>query len=129
MWKTTAEELTKSIWDIIQFARRFIGEFSLEDQEKLITEGAFEVALINMSRCFDLSQDAVLFNDYPFFIGSFMLPKEAFKTKPDTFEWNLVNQVFDFAKSLAELKLSDNSLALLSAYVLLQPGMFFFYFD
>ena len=120
LWKTTAEELTKSIWDIIQFARRFMGGFSLEDKVKL-TEGAFEVALINMSRCFDLSQDAVLFKDC-------MLPKEAFKTKPDTFEWNLVNQVFDFAKSLAELKLSDNSLALLSAYVLLQPGMYF-YFD
>ena len=74
-----------------------------------------------MSRRFDLSQNAVLFKDC-------MLPKEAFKTKPDTFEWNLVNQVFDFAKSLAELKLSDNSLALLSAYVLLQPGMYF-YFD
>ena len=81
--------------------------------------GVFEVAIINMSRRFDLSQNAVLFKDC-------MLPMEAFEPKRILVEWNLVNRVFDFAKSLAELQLSDNSLALFSAYILLQPGMCIF---
>lgn len=47
-------------------------------------------------------------------------------TTRDTVEMNLVSQVFDFAKSLAELRLSDIALALYSAYILLQhdrPGL------
>ena len=68
-----------------------------------------------MSRYFDLSQNAVLFSDC-------MLPMEAFMTTRDTVEMNLVSQIFDFAKSLAELRLSDIALALYSAYILLQDG-------
>ena len=71
-----------------------------------------------MSRYFDLSQNAVLFSDC-------MLPMEAFMTTQDTIETNLVSQIFDFAKSLAELRLSDIALALYSAYILLQDGKFF----
>ena len=80
--------------------------------------GAFELAVIRMSRYFDLSQNAVLFSDC-------MLPMEAFMTTRDTVEMNLVSQIFDFAKSLAELQLSDIALALYSAYILLQDGKFF----
>ena len=80
--------------------------------------GAFELAVIRMSRYFDLSQNAVLFSDC-------MLPMEAFMTTRDTVEMNLVSQIFDFAKSLAELRLSDIALALYSAYILLQDGKFF----
>ena len=46
-------------------------------------------------------------------------------TTRDTVEMNLVSQIFDFAKSLAELRLSDIALALYSAYILLQDGKFF----
>lgn len=68
-----------------------------------------------MSRYFDLSQNAVLFYDC-------MLPMEAFMTTRDTTEMKLVSQIFDFAKSLAEWRLSDVALALFSAYILLQDG-------
>ena len=68
-----------------------------------------------MSRYFDLSQNAVLFAD-------FMLPREAFMTTRDTSEMKLVSQIFDFAQTLAELKLSEYALALYSAYILLQDG-------
>ena len=68
-----------------------------------------------MSRYFDLSQNAVLFSDI-------MLPMEAFMTTRDTLEMKLVSQIFDFAKSLAELRLSDIALGLYSAYILLQDG-------
>ena len=68
-----------------------------------------------MSRYFDLAQNAVLFVDC-------MLPMEAFMTTRDTIEMKLVSQIFDFAKGLAELRLSDVALSLYSAYILLQDG-------
>ena len=76
--------------------------------------GSFELAVLRMSRYYDLNQGAVLFGDT-------LLPVEAFLT-PDTVEAKLVSAVFDFAKNLAELKLSEMQLALYSAYVLLSSG-------
>ena len=77
--------------------------------------GAFELAIIRMSRYFDLSQNAVLFMNC-------MLPMEAFMNNRDTTEMKLVSQIFDFAKSIAEMRLSDVALALYSAYILFQGG-------
>ena len=77
--------------------------------------GVFELAVIRMSRYFDVSQNAVLFLDV-------MLPAEAFLTTRDTAEMKLVGLIFDFAKSLAEMQLSEVTLALYSAYILLQNG-------
>lgn len=122
LWQTAARELTNIIKQIIEFAKMvpgFMTGFNQEDQITLLKKGAFELAVIRMSRYFDLSQNAVLFSDC-------MLPMEAFMTTRDTVEMNLVSQVFDFAKSLAELRLSDIALALYSAYILLQhdrPGL------
>ena len=76
---------------------------------------AFEISIIRMSRYYDLSQNAVLF-------GDIMLPMDAFMTTRNTEEMNLVTQIFEFAKSLAEMQLSEMVLALYSAYVLLQEG-------
>lgn len=67
-----------------------------------------------MSRYLDLSQNYVLYGDT-------MLPQEAFYTS-DTAESNLVTCVFEVAKNIAELKLTETELALYSAYILLQPG-------
>ena len=63
----------------------------------------FELAIIRMSRFYDVSQKAVLFLD------SGMLPMEVFMTTGDTTEMELVSQIFDFAKSLAEMQLSEAS--------------------
>ena len=68
-----------------------------------------------MSRYFDISQNAVLFQDI-------MLPMEAFLTTRDTVEMKLVTQIFEFAKELAEMQLSEVALSLYSAYILLQQG-------
>ena len=81
----------------------------------LFVSAAFEISIIRMSRYFDLSQNAVLF-------GDMMLPMDAFMTTRNTEEMNLVTQIFEFAKSLAEMQLSEMVLALYSAYVLLQEG-------
>ena len=75
-----------------------------------------------MSRYFDLSQNAVLFTIHDQGMQSVMLPMEAFMTTRDTIEMKLVSQIFDFAKSIAEMRLSDVALALYSAYILLQEG-------
>ena len=76
--------------------------------------------MIRMSRYFDVSQNAVLFFDM-------MLPMEAFMTTGDSAEMNLVTQIFEFVKSLAEVRLSETALALFSAYILLQEGNFWFF--
>lgn len=43
----------------------------------------------------------------------------------DATEKRLINEVYDFAKSIAELQLTESELALYSALVLLQPGELF----
>ena len=63
----------------------------------------FELAIIRMSRFYDVSQQAVLFLD-----GG-MQPMEVFMTTGDTTEMELVSQIFDYAKSLAEMQLSEAS--------------------
>ena len=45
-------------------------------------------------------------------------------TTRDTTEMKLVSQIFDFARALAEFRLSDEQLALYSGYILLQDGEF-----
>ena len=70
-----------------------------------------------MSRYFDLSSNAVLFEDI-------MLPMEAFLTTGDTEEMDLVTKIFEFAKEIAELKLSEVILSLYSAFILLQDGKY-----
>jgi hypothetical protein len=40
----------------------------------------------------------------------------------DVTEKRLITEVYDFAKSIAELQLTESELALYSALVLLQPG-------
>ena len=77
-----------------------------------------------MSRYFDLSNNHVLFVGEPAgaLDRSLMLPLEAFTTSGNTEEMTLVSQIFDCAKTIAELKLSEVALSLYSAYILLQAG-------
>lgn len=76
--------------------------------------GSFELAVLRMSRYLDLQQNCVLYGDT-------MLPQDAFYTT-DTAEMKLVSCVFELARSVAELKLTETELALYSAAVLLSPG-------
>ena len=77
--------------------------------------GVFELALIRMSRYYDISSQTVLFDET-------LLPMEAFLTTRDTTEMKLVTEVFHFARDLAEMQLSEVALSLYSAYILLQEG-------
>ena len=80
-----------------------------------------------MSRYFDLSNNHVLFvGDQQLLEKSCMLPLEAFTTSGNTEEMTLVSQIFDCARTIAELKLSEVALSLYSAYILLQSGITYY---
>jgi len=113
LWLECAQRLTAVIQQIIEFAKMVPGfmKLSQDDQIVLLKTGSFELAVLRMSRYYDLTHNAVLFGDT-------MLPVAGFLT-PDTVEVKLVTSVFDFAKALAELKLTEIQLALYSAFVLL----------
>ncbi|KAL1513918.1 hypothetical protein ABEB36_003256 [Hypothenemus hampei] len=115
LWLDCAQKLTTVIQQIIEFAKMVPGfmKLSQDDQIVLLKAGSFELAIIRMSRYLDLSHNRVLYGDT-------MLPQDAFFTS-DTAEMKLVACVFEVAKGLAELKLTETELALYSACVLLSP--------
>ncbi|XP_055680016.1 probable nuclear hormone receptor HR3 isoform X4 [Lutzomyia longipalpis] len=115
LWLDCAEKLTAMIQNIIEFAKLIPGfmRLSQDDQILLLKTGSFELAIVRMSRLMDLSQNAVLYGDV-------MLPQEAFYTS-DSFEMKLVAFIFETAKSIAELKLTETELALYQSLVLLWP--------
>lgn len=80
----------------------------------LLKTGSFELAIVRMSRLMDLSQNAVSY-------GNLMLPADAFYSN-SSFEMKLVACIFETAKSIAELKLTETELALYQSLVLLWPG-------
>lgn len=130
LWICAAQRLTNVIQQIIEFAKMVPGfmQFPQEDQIVLLKAGSFELAVLRMSRYFDMSSNHVLFvGDHTQLLEkSFMLPMEAFTTTGNTEEMTLVTQIFDTVKTIAELKLSEVALSLYSAYVLLQadrPGL------
>jgi len=115
LWSTSANKLTNVIQQIIEFAKMLPGFMKLQqdDQIVLLKSGSFELAIIRMSRYFDLSNNAVLFYDV-------MLPIGAFLTTHVSEEMTLVNKIFEFAREIAQMKLSEKVLSLYSAFILLQ---------
>lgn len=88
--------------------------FTRQMQILLLKTGSFELAIVRMSRLMDLSQNVVLYGDV-------LLPQNAFYSS-DCFEMKLVACIFETAKSIAELKLTETELALYQSLVLLWPG-------
>uniref|UniRef100_T1J2S3 Probable nuclear hormone receptor HR3 n=1 Tax=Strigamia maritima TaxID=126957 RepID=T1J2S3_STRMM len=115
LWLDCAGKLTAVIQQIIEFAKMVPGfmKLSQDDQIILLKSGSFELAIVRMSRYYDLNTNTVLF-------GENFLPLDAFLTS-ETIEMKLVTNSFEFAKNLAELKLTELELALYSAFVLLSP--------
>jgi len=115
LWFDCAQKLTTVIQQIIEFAKAVPGfrKFSQDDQIVLLKAGSFELAVLRMSRYYDVNQNCVVYGDT-------LLPMEAFLTT-ESAEMRLVNNVFEFSKTIAELKLTDTELGLYSALVLLQP--------
>ncbi|KAI4788572.1 hypothetical protein KUCAC02_035773 [Chaenocephalus aceratus] len=103
MWQLCAVKITEAIQYVVEFAKRIEGFMDLcqNDQIVLLKAGSLEVVLVRMCRVFDSQNNSV------FFDGKF--------AGPDVFK----ALVFDFAESMCSLRLSEEELALFSAYILL----------
>ncbi|KAM6948338.1 nuclear receptor ROR-beta-like [Aplochiton taeniatus] len=113
MWQQCAHRVTNAIQYVVEFAKRTTGFMDLcqNDQIILLKAGCLEVLLIRMCRAFSLNNNAI------FFDGKFA-SAQLFKALGCD---DLVGAVFDLAKGLCRLQLSDEEMALFSAAVLLSP--------
>ncbi|XP_059419120.1 nuclear receptor ROR-beta-like isoform X2 [Carassius carassius] len=113
MWQQCALQITNAIQYVVEFAKRISGFMDLcqNDQIILLKAGCLEILLIRMCRAYNSS------NNTMFFDGKFASP-QLFKALGCD---DLVNAVFELAKSLSRLQLSEEEMALFSAAVLLAP--------
>ncbi|KAI5699768.1 hypothetical protein M8J75_008407 [Diaphorina citri] len=117
LWLECAQKLTAVIQQIIEFAKLVPGflKLSQDDQIVLLKTGSFELALLRISRYYDLSQNSILYEDV-------LVSQDIFygqnRTSP---EMKLIFLIFDIVRAVAELKLTETELALFSAMVLLSP--------
>ncbi|XP_067347482.1 nuclear receptor ROR-alpha A-like isoform X2 [Channa argus] len=110
MWQLCAVKITEAIQYVVEFAKRIDGFMDLcqNDQIVLLKAGSLEVVFIRMCRVFDSQNNTVYFD------GKFAGP-DAFKALGCD---DLITSVFDFAKSMCLLHLTEEELALFSAFVL-----------
>ncbi|XP_074661172.1 putative nuclear hormone receptor HR3 isoform X2 [Tubulanus polymorphus] len=115
MWKEIAEKITITVQQIIEFAKMIPGfmGFLQDDQIMLLKAGSFEIALLRLSRAYDIASDSAIF-------GTTFVPLSVF-TGLDESEENFKQSIFELATELISYKLTDMELALLSAIVLLSP--------
>jgi nuclear receptor subfamily 1 group F protein 4 len=121
LWLDCAQNLTTMARQVIEFAKMLPGFLRLmqEDQIILLSAGTFEQVILRMSRYYDLQQNAVIYADI-------LLPVDLFLMTTESLEQRLVTSLFRFARSIAEMKLSETELALYSAFILFsydRPGI------
>ncbi|CAL8360804.1 unnamed protein product [Arctogadus glacialis] len=111
MWQYCAIRLTDGVQYVVEFAKRIPGFrlFSQNDQIALLKSGSMEVLLVRMSRYFNTENNTV------FFDGKFAGP-QVFKSLACG---DLILAVFDFARGMCALGLSEPQTALFSALVLI----------
>ncbi|XP_053739755.1 RAR-related orphan receptor C a [Synchiropus splendidus] len=113
MWQQCAIHITNAIQYVVEFAKRITGFMDLcqNDQIILLKAGCMDVLLIRMCRAYNPINNTLLFD------GKFA-PAQLFKALGCD---DLVNAVFDLAKSLSRLQMSEEQMALFTAAVLLSP--------
>uniref|UniRef100_A0A671XJE1 RAR-related orphan receptor C a n=1 Tax=Sparus aurata TaxID=8175 RepID=A0A671XJE1_SPAAU len=113
MWQQCAIHITNAIQYVVEFAKRITGFMDLcqNDQIILLKAGCLDVLLIRMCRAYNPINNTLLFN------GKFA-SAQLFKALGCD---DLVNAVFDLAKSLSRIQMSEEEMALFSAAVLLSP--------
>ncbi|KAJ2938289.1 hypothetical protein O0L34_g13201 [Tuta absoluta] len=116
MWLDCAEKLTGMIQNIIEFAKLIPGFMKLtqDDQILLLKSGSFELAIVRLSRLIDVNRNQVLYGDV-------VLPISECVHARDPRDVSLVNNIFEAAKTIARLKLTETELALYQSLVLLWP--------
>ncbi|XP_069364006.1 probable nuclear hormone receptor HR3 isoform X2 [Maniola hyperantus] len=116
MWLDCADKLTAMIQNIIEFAKLIPGfmKLSQDDQILLLKSGSFELAIVRLSRLIDVNREQVLYGDV-------VLPIRECVHARDPRDITLVTGIFDAAKTIARLKLTETELALYQSLVLLWP--------
>ncbi|XP_054906659.1 nuclear receptor ROR-beta isoform X1 [Poeciliopsis prolifica] len=111
LWQQCAIQITHAIQYVVEFAKRISGfmELCQNDQILLLKSGCLEVVLVRMCRAFNPLNNTVLFEGK---YGGMQM----FKSLGCD---DLVSAVFDFAKSLCSLQLTEEEIALFSAAVLI----------
>lgn len=111
LWQQCAIQITHAIQYVVEFAKRISGfmELCQNDQILLLKSGCLEVVLVRMCRAFNPLNNTVLFEGK---YGGMQM----FKALGCD---DLVSAVFDFAKSMCSLQLTEEEIALFSAAVLI----------
>ncbi|KAK2907763.1 RAR-related orphan receptor C a [Channa argus] len=113
MWQQCAIHISNAIQYVVEFAKRISGFMDLcqNDQIILLKAGCMDVLLIRMCRAYNPINNTLLFD------GKFATA-QLFKALGCE---DLVNAVFDLAKNLSRIQMSDEEIALFTAAVLLSP--------
>ncbi|KAM9475075.1 RAR-related orphan receptor C a [Clarias gariepinus] len=113
MWQQCVAHLTNAIQYVVEFAKRIPGfmELCQNDQIVLLKAGCLSVLLIQMCRAYNPVNHTLLFD------GKFA-SVQLFKALGCD---DLVNAVFDLARSMRGLQLTEEEMALFSAAVLFSP--------
>ncbi|XP_030629748.1 RAR-related orphan receptor C b [Chanos chanos] len=113
MWQQCALHITNAIQYVVEFAKRITGFMDLcqNDQIILLKAGCLEVLLIRMCRAYNSTNNTI------FFDGKFATA-QLFKALGCD---DLVNAVFELAKGLSRLQLTEEEMALFSTAILLSP--------
>uniref|UniRef100_A0A672L877 Nuclear receptor ROR-beta-like n=1 Tax=Sinocyclocheilus grahami TaxID=75366 RepID=A0A672L877_SINGR len=113
MWQQCAVFITNAIQYVVEFAKRISGFMDLcqNDQIILLKAGCLDVLLIRMCRAYNPINNTLLFD------GKFTSP-QLFKALGCD---DLVGAVFEMAKTLSRLQLSEEEMALFTTTVLLSP--------
>nr|XP_008511800.1 PREDICTED: nuclear receptor ROR-alpha [Equus przewalskii] len=111
MWQLCAIKITEAIQYVVEFAKRIDGfmELCQNDQIVLLKAGSLEVVFIRMCRAFDSQNNTVYFD------GKYASP-EVFKSLGCE---DFISFVFEFGKSLCSMHLTEDEIALFSAFVLM----------
>ncbi|XP_061098179.1 nuclear receptor ROR-beta-like [Conger conger] len=113
MWQQCAHHITNAIQYVVEFAKRISGfmELCQNDQIILLKAGCLEVLLIRMCRAYNPLNNTMLFDGK--FAGA-----QLFKALGCD---DLVSAMYELAKGLSRLQLTEEEMALFSAAVLLSP--------
>ncbi|XP_032336941.1 nuclear receptor ROR-alpha isoform X1 [Camelus ferus] len=111
MWQLCAIKITEAIQYVVEFAKRIDGfmELCQNDQIVLLKAGSLEVVFIRMCRAFDSQNNTVYFD------GKYASP-DVFKSLGCE---DFISFVFEFGKSLCSMHLTEDEIALFSAFVLM----------
>ncbi|KAK3526758.1 hypothetical protein QTP70_033599 [Hemibagrus guttatus] len=111
MWQLCAIKITEAIQYVVEFAKRIDGfmELCQNDQIVLLKAGSLEVVFVRMCRAFDPQNNTVYFD------GKYAGP-DVFKSLGCD---DLISSIFEFGKNLCSMHLSEDELALFSAFVLM----------